>query len=274
MGISNRSIRLWYLREMENLKVLLLEAEEASVPISEIARVAWTVQRGARAVGREMMSDREEVGLLKARDEKLYGSSAGPLFDQRVAHYRALGFNGDSAFEQLVRDFDRHVALPAFDQYSVFISYSRADQKFARKLHASLKTAGVEAWLDEHQVLPGDDLYEEIARGVDQWDKLLLCCSRNSLTSWWVDNEIDLAFVKERKLMRARGEKVLALIPIDLDGFLFSSWESGKSHQVKSRLAANFVGWEADEAIFQGSLVKLMAALQVSRHRMNPKPKI
>jgi hypothetical protein len=73
----------------------------------------------------------------------------------------------------------------------------------------------------------------EIDRGIRLWDKLLLCCSKDSLTSWWVDHEIGKAFAKEEALMKERRKKVLALIPLDLDGYLFKGWDNGKASQVK-----------------------------------------
>jgi hypothetical protein len=75
------------------------------------------------------------------------------------------------------------LVVKPFDYYSCFISYSHADKSFATRLHDALQGQGIRCWLDEHQILPGDDLHEVIDRGIGLWDKGLLCASTASLTS-------------------------------------------------------------------------------------------
>jgi len=163
----------------------------------------------------------------------------------------------------------------AIEFYSCFISYSHADKAFARRLYDALQGRGIRCWLDEKHLLPGDDIYAQVDRGIRLWDKTLLCCSEHSLKpASWVDKEIIVALEKEDELARERGDKVRVLIPLNLDGYLFSDdWKSGYRAEIRRRLAADFRGWEASHAKCEEEIEKVIRALRSDEQAREPPPK-
>lgn len=86
-----------------------------------------------------------------------------------------------------------------------------------------------------------------------------------------MDDEIATAFEKEQQLTKERGARVRALIPLNLDGHLFK-WENGKAAEIRRRLAADFTGWEHDNAKFEEQLERLTKALRTDEGRDLPPP--
>ena len=149
------------------------------------------------------------------------------------------------------------------DRYvSCFISYSHSDKPFAERLWDALAARGVTCWLDSKDMFPGDHLHDTVDQAFRQLDKVLLCCSQRSLTSWWVDSELDRALEKERELS-AGGVMRRLLIPLDLDGYLFNpEWKGGKAALLRSRKANDFVGWAEQPEKFRQAVDRLLAALR------------
>jgi TIR domain-containing protein len=133
---------------------------------------------------------------------------------------------------------------------TAFISYSHDDADFARWLYDNLHSYGIKCWHDEKQLRAGDKIHSQVEAAIGQRDKVLLCASRSSLNSWWVDNEINSVITKEQELWKQCGAEVLALIPLNLDGYLFSGdWKCGWKSQITSRLAPDFTHWQERIAI-------------------------
>lgn len=89
-----------------------------------------------------------------------------------------------------------------------FISHSSKDKPFIRQLTTDLTKAGVSVWLDEQKILVGDSITEKVSQGLAESDYFLLALSEASVSSPWVQKELNSALISE---IEKRKVKILPL---------------------------------------------------------------
>jgi len=76
----------------------------------------------------------------------------------------------------------------------IFLCHSSGDKKAVRRLHARLTKDGFLPWLDQQDLLPGQDWEAEIKKAVRNSDVILVCLSPSSITKQgFVQKEIRMA---------------------------------------------------------------------------------
>lgn len=144
------------------------------------------------------------------------------------------------------------------DLYSYFISYSSADEEFAKRLHADLQKNNVRCWFAPEDMKIGDKIRTRIDEAIRAHDKLLLVLSQNSINSKWVEKEVETAFEMEEETGN------IILFPVRLDDAIMES-KSGWAGDIKrTRHIGDFRKWKAHDA-YQASLERLLSDMRVEK---------
>jgi len=104
----------------------------------------------------------------------------------------------------------------------IFISYSRKDLDFVRKLAGDLETAGYDVWWDITDLRGGDDWPRMIPAAIESSDFVIVVLSPNAVTSEWVEKEYTQALEFHKKIipiMLARSSVPFALNTINYVNF-------------------------------------------------------
>lgn len=161
-------------------------------------------------------------------------------------------------------DCARSLELDVFKMLqSTFISYGAPDEPFARKLYEALHRNGVTTFFFAEHAQPGEKLHRVMRKGINEYDRMLLICSKSSLDRKGVLNELEEILARE-----ARDGGASYLIPIRLDSYVFTDWSplnADLAQSVQDRVVADFEGADKDDAIFQAGLRKLIGVLRKRR---------
>lgn len=146
--------------------------------------------------------------------------------------------------------------------YKCFISFTEADDKFAEILYNDLKAAGIKCWRWKEDARWGKPLMRSIDEAVRIYDKLIVVCSEQSLSSPAVVREIERALQKEDSLARQQGKDNEVLFPVRLDDYIFDGWEHHRKPDVIAKNVGTFSRWKVPDE-YQKSLARLIQDLRI-----------
>lgn len=101
----------------------------------------------------------------------------------------------------------------------VFVSHSSVDKPFVNRLATDLRTKeGIDAWLDQWEINPGDRIPEKIEEGLKEAEVFLFVLSPDSVNSQWVEYErqswITMQIEEEKKAKQEGRKPSVRLIPL------------------------------------------------------------
>ena len=102
----------------------------------------------------------------------------------------------------------------------VFISYSRKDGDFAKKLTSTLAETGRDIWIDWEDIARGSDWLHEIFAGIEAADTFVFIISQNSLTSEICNIEVQHARQHNKRIIPL----ILQEIRDDTEKYVKGTW--------------------------------------------------
>ena len=186
-------------------------AQEERVSFLGVLRVLGlgTVQRELEQRMQAQAQGRQKIVELQKQDEELKKQIA--LWEEQVCRVET--------------DIERSIP-------NVFISYAKEDREVVGRLFKALKDKGLQPWMDEEHILPGQDWQLSIQKAMEKSDFLLICLSRNSIRkTGFVQREMKRAVELQQDLPEGQ----VRLIPVRLEDCdiprSMNNWQCGNLYE-------------------------------------------
>lgn len=159
---------------------------------------------------------------------------------QAIEHMKASGQTPDAA---------------QINYQTCFISYSVKDTEFAEKVNQFLSRNGVSTWFAPKDLAIGTKTRTALDQAISSHDRLIVVLSANSITSQWVEKEVEAALEQERQT----GTNIL--LPVTIDNRVFEVPYGWAADLRRTRNIGSFNAWQKEQD-FQTSANRLLDALR------------
>lgn len=148
----------------------------AATPNAYLLDLTFYVKGLARR-NRELIMGATLIALDTALGEFDVETKIGRIdLDSAPRNPSKVGFKTFHELPALVREW-----VPPLSSLKVFLCHASEDKSIIRTLHARLHADGFQPWLDEENLLPGQNWQREITKAVKQSDVVLVCLSSDSI---------------------------------------------------------------------------------------------
>jgi hypothetical protein len=196
--------------------------KEKSYGLGDVVKVTWELdypQVGAGSV--------EELSQLAKRLRELKYVEYPNVYREDITEFRLTSAGWESL--ESPAEQEGHLGQPkerkelsdsvppartASRKLKIFLCHSSGDKAEARNLYQQLRADGFEPWLDEENLLPGQEWQTEIAKAVRACDIFLACLSYGAVSKrGFVQKEIKHAL----NVADEQSEGTIFIIPLKLE---------------------------------------------------------
>jgi hypothetical protein len=78
----------------------------------------------------------------------------------------------------IIKCLVKDMAMKLSKQLQIFLLYARGDKEAVRRLYQRIVREGAKVWLDQENILPGQDWQYEIRKAICDSDLVIVCLSR------------------------------------------------------------------------------------------------
>ncbi len=111
-------------------------------------------------------------------NRSLRGKALLQLIDRYLRDGAVIEIDGLGSFKL---DTSNQVVFEPNGRIRVFLAYAEEDRADVKRLYAALQKAGVEPWMDQEKLLPGQNWPRAIERAIDLSEFFIGCFSRRSV---------------------------------------------------------------------------------------------
>jgi tetratricopeptide (TPR) repeat protein len=145
----------------------------------------------------------------------------------------------------------------------VFISYSRRDQPFARRLYEALAQNSKKVWIDWNDIPDGVSFMNAIRDAIENADSVLFIVSRNSLSSEICNEELAYAIACSKRLFPVVRERIVGDTELLVKGsWVGKTWQSKAVANMSVLQSTDWAFFDNDEE-FDSALRSLLESLDI-----------